>query len=310
MAFRIGIDLGGTKTEIAALDDSGTIVERVRVPTPSGDYMATLGVLAGLIDDVERSLGVAGQRKATIGIGTPGSLSPLTGLLRNANSVCLNGHAFKQDFEQVLGRPVRVENDASCFALSEAADGAGRGAPIVFGVIMGTGVGGGIVINGRVLTGANAIGCEWGHNSLPWPKPGEFPGRFCFCGRRGCIETFLSGPGMAADHVQEGGQPLTAKEIVAGAAAGDAQCEATLARYEERLARALASVVNIIDPEVIVLGGGLSNVERWYASVPGLWDKYIFSDVVTTKLVRNVHGDSSGVRGAAWLWTPDEAARL
>ena len=310
MAFRIGIDLGGTKTEIAALDDAGAIVERVRVPTPAGDYQSTLGVLAGLIEDVERSLGIASQRKATIGIGTPGSLSPVTGLLRNANSVCLNGHPFKQDFEKALGRPVRVENDASCFALSEAADGGGRGAPVVFGVIMGTGVGGGIVINGRILTGANAIGCEWGHNSLPWPQPGEFPGRLCFCGRRGCIETFLSGPGMAADHLQAGGQPLTAKDIACGAASGDAACEATLVRYEERLARALASVINIIDPEVIVLGGGLSNIDRWYATVPGLWDKFIFSDLIRTRLVRNVHGDSSGVRGAAWLWTPQEAALL
>lgn len=308
MAFRIGIDLGGTKTEIAALDDASTIVERVRVPTPSGDYRATLGVLAGLIDDVERSLGLTGRRRPTIGIGTPGSLSPATGRLRNANSVCLNGHPFKQDFEQLLGRPVRVENDASCFALSESVDGGGRGAPVVFGVILGTGVGGGIAIDTRLLTGANAIGCEWGHNSLPWPQPGEFPGWQCFCGRRGCIETFLSGPGMAADHLQAGGRPLAAKDIVAAASAGDTACEATLARYEERLARALASVINIVDPHVIVLGGGLSNVDRWYTTVPGLWDKYIFSDVIRTRLVRNIHGDSSGVRGAAWLWTPEEAA--
>ncbi len=310
MTFRIGIDLGGTKTEIAALDDRGDIVARLRVPTPGGDYQATLGALAGLVDRIEAPLGIAGKRKATIGIGTPGSLSPETGLLRNANSVCLNGHPFKEDFERLLGRPVRIENDATCFALSEAVDGAGKGARVVFGVILGTGVGGGIVIDGHVLTGANAIGCEWGHNSLPWPQPGEFPGRQCFCGRRGCIETFLSGPGLASDYADAGGAAVAAKEIVAAAEAGGALAEAALARYEERLARALASVINILDPQVIVLGGGMSNVERWYGSVPGLWDKFVFSDVIRTKLMRNVHGDSSGIRGAAWLWTPEEAAVL
>ncbi len=308
MVFRIGIDLGGTKTEIAALDGEGRIVERLRVPTPAGDYDATLGVLAGLVNDLERSLGVSGTLSSTVGVGTPGSLSPVTGILRNANSVCLNGHPFKQDFERVLGRAVRIENDASCFALSEAVDGGGQGAPVVFGVILGTGVGGGIVIDGKVLGGANAIGCEWGHNSLPWPQPGEYPGRRCFCGRRGCIETFLSGPGLAADHVEAGGAPMTAKDLVTSAARGDPGCNATLERYEIRLARALASVINIIDPDVIVLGGGLSNVERWYETVPQHWGEFVFSDAIRTRLVRNVHGDSSGVRGAAWLWTPREAA--
>ncbi len=311
MAFRIGIDLGGTKTEIAALDGEGRIVERLRVPTPAGDYDETLRVLGGLVADVERALGVSG---VSVGVGTPGSLSPVSGYLRNANSVCLNGRPFKRDFEKVLGREIRIENDASCFALSEAVDGGGRGAKVVFGVILGTGVGGGIVIDGRLLTGANAIGCEWGHNSLPWPRMDETPGRRCYCGRPGCIETFLSGPGMAADHaamgigagIGAGGGALSAKDIVSRALGGDLDCTGTLERYEERLARALASVINIIDPEVIVLGGGLSNVKRWYETVPVLWEPFVFSDVIRTRLVPNVHGDSSGVRGAAWLWNPAE----
>lgn len=311
MAFRIGIDLGGTKTEIAALDGEGRIVERLRVPTPAGDYDETLRVLGGLVADVERALGVSG---VSVGVGTPGSLSPVSGYLRNANSVCLNGRPFKRDFEKVLGREIRIENDASCFALSEAVDGGGRGAKVVFGVILGTGVGGGIVIDGRLLTGANAIGCEWGHNSLPWPRMDETPGRRCYCGRPGCIETFLSGPGMAADHaamgigagIGAGGGALSAKDIVSRALGGDLDCTGTLERYEERLARALASVINIIDPEVIVLGGGLSNVKRWCETVPVLWEPFVFSDVIRTRLVPNVHGDSSGVRGAAWLWNPAE----
>ena len=307
MTFRIGVDLGGTKTEIVALDEAGGIAQRLRVPTAAGDYAATLRMIAGLVDEVESSLGIAGKRKATIGVGTPGSASPVTGLLRNANSVCLNGRPFRQDLEALLARPVRIENDANCFALSEAVDGAGRGAEVVFGVILGTGVGGGLVINGRVLRGANAIGSEWGHNPLPWMQPDEYPGTQCYCGRPGCIETFLSGPGLAAAHARAGGSALGAEEIVGAAARGDALCEATLTRYEAQLARALASVINLVDPEVIVLGGGLSNVDRLYAAVPGLWDKFVFSDVVRTRLVRNLHGDSSGVRGAAWLWAPHEA---
>ena len=310
MAFRIGIDLGGTKTEVVVLDDAGGIARRKRVPTPSGGYETTLGLVAGLVDDVERELGISGARRATIGVGTPGSASPVTGLMRNANSVCLNGRPFRSDLEKTLGRPVRIENDACCFALSEAADGAGRGASIVFGVILGTGVGGGIVIDGRVLGGANAIGCEWGHNPLPWMLPEEFPGPPCYCGRPGCIETFLSGPAMAADHVKSGGQLLTAMQVADASMAGDGQCQATLGRYMGRLARGLASVINMIDPEVIVLGGGLSNIDRLYEAVPGLWDKFVFSDVIRTRLVRNAHGDSSGVRGAAWLWTQDEACGL
>jgi len=298
VGLRLGIDLGGTKIEIAALDSGGRIVERVRVATPDGDYEATLGAIAGLVAGVEKALGERG----TVGIATPGSISPATGLLRNSNSVCLNGRPFQQDLEKALGREVRIENDANCFALSEAADGAGQGAAVVFGVILGTGVGGGIVIGGRVLRGANAIAGEWGHNPLPWPGADELPGRPCYCGRSGCIETFLSGPGLAADHAERGGAAIAGEEIVARALAGEPACLATLARYEERLARALASVINIVDPDVIVLGGGLSNVRRWCETVPRLWGRHVFSDVIRTRLVAHVHGDSSGVRGAAWLW--------
>jgi fructokinase len=301
MTFRFGIDLGGTKIEIAALDETNRIVERTRVPTPAGDYQATLRVLHDLIRNTERTLGREASN-ATVGIGTPGTVSPTTGLLRNANSICLNGQPFKQDFEQLLGREVRIENDANCFALSEAVDGAGRDGRIVFGVILGTGVGGGVVIEGRILKGANAIGCEWGHNSLPWPRIEEVPGPLCYCGRHGCIETFLSGRALAEDHAHEGGGVLRSEEIVSRAGAGDAASMATLERYEERLARALASIINIVDPDVIVLGGGVSNVKRWYDTVPKLWGRHVFADSVSTRLVQNVHGDSSGVRGAAWLW--------
>ncbi len=306
MTYRIGIDLGGTKIEIAALDGQDRIVERKRVPTPAGDYAATIRVLVDLVRSTERTLGLnagfAGKGRPTIGIGTPGTISPTTGLLRNANSVCLNGHPFKQDFEKALGQEIRIENDANCFALSEAVDGAGRGARVVFGVILGTGVGGGIVIDGAVLNGANAIGCEWGHNSLPWPRPEEMPGPLCFCGRHACIETFLSGPSFAADHERNGGQEMRAEQIVTNATGGDSASIATLERYEERLARALASIINVVDPDVIVLGGGLSNVKRWYRTVPSIWGRFVFADAVDTRLVQNMHGDSSGVRGAAWLW--------
>ena len=298
MSIRLGIDLGGTKIEIAALDSEGSIVERIRVSTPDGDYEATLRVMCDLVRGVEKSLGQEG----TVGIATPGSISPRSGLLRNSNSVCLNGRPFKQDLEAMLGRKVRIENDANCFALSEAADGAGQGASVVFAVILGTGVGGGFVIGGNVLRGANAVAGEWGHNPLPWARPDELPGRACFCGHSGCIETFLSGPGLAADYLQAGGAALAGEEIVARAMGGDAASLATLSRYEDRLARALASVINVVDPDVIVLGGGLSNVRRWYDTVPTLWGKYILSDVIRTRLVPHMHGDSSGVRGAAWLW--------
>jgi fructokinase len=297
---RLGIDLGGTKIEIIALDPAGQERLRRRVPTPQGDYAATVGAVAGLVADAERDLGKP-PGAATVGIGTPGSISRAPGLLRGANSVCLNGQPITQDLERALGRRIRITNDANCFALSEASDGGGQGAAVVFGVILGTGVGGGIVVNGHVLDGPNAIAGEWGHNPLPWPRDDERPGHPCFCGHPGCIETWLSGPGIERDHLHVAGEAVPSRDIVARAATGDAACEATLVRYEERLARALAHVINIVDPDVIVLGGGMSNVARLYASVPRLWGEWVFSDRVDTRLVRNVHGDSSGVRGAAWL---------
>ena len=298
MTLRIGIDLGGTKTEIIALDARGAVLDRRREPTPSADYAATIALIARMVKRAEVQVG----ERATVGVGTPGSLSPATGLLRNSNSTAFNGRPLKQDLERALGREVRIANDANCFALSEARDGAAHGASVVFGAILGTGVGGGVVVNGRLVEGANAIGGEWGHNPLPWPEDAERPGHGCFCGRRGCIETFLSGPGLARDHASQAGETLTAEEIVLRATTGDAPAQATLARYEARLARALAVLINVIDPDVIVLGGGLSNIERLYANVPRLWGAWIFSDVVRTRLVRNRHGDSGGVRGAAWLW--------
>lgn len=298
MTMRIGIDLGGTKTEIAVLDGRGGIVFRKRVATPSGDYRGTLSTLHGLVLEAEAEVGT----KASVGVATPGALSPATGLLRNSNSVCLNGQPFKADLEQVLGRPVRLENDANCFALSEAVDGAGAGAGTVFGVILGTGVGGGIVVGGRLLRGANSIAGEWGHNPLPRPLDSERPGPACYCGRQGCIETFLSGPGLAADHRAVTGRMRNAEQVVADALSGDPAAEATLVRYEERLARALSGVINILDPDVIVLGGGLANVHRWYETLPRVLEGHVFSDVVRTRVLRHHHGDSGGVRGAAWLW--------
>ena len=301
-SMRIGVDLGGTKIEAIAIDGAGRERFRRRVPTPQGDYDATIEAIASLVADAEASLGA----RASVGMGTPGSISRATGLLRGANSVCLNGRPIREDLSRRLGREVRVTNDANCFALSEAADGAGAEADVVFGVILGTGVGGGIVVRGRVLDGPNGIAGEWGHNPLPWPRDDERPGPPCFCGKDGCIETFLSGPGLAGDHRRATGTALAPAAIVDAAAAGDPACEATLARYEERLARALAHVVNLLDPDVVVLGGGLSNLDRLYASVPRLWGRWVFSDRVDTKLEKNRHGDSSGVRGAAWLWPPPE----
>lgn len=299
--IRLGIDLGGTKTEIVALDASGRERFRHRVPTPHGDYVATLDAITGLVRDAERSLGVA-PGSCTVGIGTPGSLSSVTELLRNSNSVCLNGRPFKRDLETRVGREVRMSNDANCFAVSEAQDGAAAGAHVVFGVILGTGVGGGIVIDGIALEGRNGIAGEWGHNPLPWPRDDERPGAACYCGRRGCIETFLSGPAFERDHRARTGRDLPTVDIVAQAAAGDAQAQASLALYEDRLSRALAHVINLLDPDVIVLGGGMSNTERLYEAIPKRWGAWVFSDRVDTRLVRNAHGDSSGVRGAARLW--------
>jgi predicted NBD/HSP70 family sugar kinase len=297
---RLGVDLGGTKIEVVALAPDGTERFRRRMPTPRGDYAATLAAIASLVEAAERAVG-AGRGSCPVGVGTPGSPSRASGLMRNCNSTWLNGKPLPQDLARALARPVSVANDADCFALSEAVDGAARGAGIVFGAILGTGVGAGIVVHGRVLQGINGIAGEWGHNPLPWPEDDERPGAPCYCGRSGCIETFLSGPGLAADHARSGGASLPADAIVAAAAQSDAACERTLQRYEGRLARSLAHVVNIVDPDVVVLGGGLSNVERVYRNVPALLSRWVFSDRVDTRLVRNLHGDSSGVRGAAWL---------
>ncbi len=300
--MRIGIDLGGTKIEIIALGDDGRTLARRRVATPQGDYARTLEAVVGLVAAVEGELG----RRGTVGVGTPGALSRHSGLIKNANSTCLIGQPLKRDLEALLGRALRVANDANCFALSEAADGAAAGAGVVFGVILGTGVGGGVVVNGQVLDGANAIAGEWGHNPLPLPDGDDLPLPACYCGRAGCVETYLSGPGMAADHARRNGlAPTTPEAIVAGALAGDAACEITLQLYEARLARALAGVINLLDPDVIVLGGGLSNLARLYTQVPRRWGAHVFSDQVETRLVRALHGDSSGVRGAAWLWPAD-----
>jgi fructokinase len=301
--YRIGVDLGGTKIEGAAVDAAGAVYLRRRLPTPVGDYAATTAAITAIVFALEREAGVV----ATVGIGIPGAVSPATGLVKNANSTWLIGRPLQADLEAALGRPVRLANDANCFALSEAIDGAAAGFDSVFGVILGTGVGGGIAVGGRVLRGANAIAGEWGHNPLPWPTPQEIPGRRCYCGRSGCAETFLSGPGLAAEHLRETGQSLAPSEIAQRAAAGERDCRATLGRFMERLARGLAAVINLIDPDAIVLGGGLSRIAALYDAVPRLWAPYVFSDRIATRLLPPLHGDSSGVRGAAWLWPPEDA---
>ncbi len=300
--MRIGIDLGGTKIEGIVLDESGKTLARRRLPSPQGNYRATLDAIADLVLGLERETGGRGS----VGIGIPGALSPATGRIKNANSTWIIGEALDRDLEQRLGRPIRLENDANCLALSEAVDGAGAGAGSLFGVILGTGVGGGLVVAGRPIGGRNAVAGEWGHNSLPWPDAVERQGPRCYCGKQGCIEVFLSGPGLARDHEAVSGQAWPAEQIVARAACGDAACGATLARYENRLSRALASVINLLDPEVIVLGGGLSGIERLYEALPRLLPAYVFGGEVETAILPPRHGDSSGVRGAAWLWPTDE----
>jgi len=295
--WRFGVDLGGTKIELIALDRAGNVGWRQRIATPQGDYVGTIEAIVGLVTAAESALGGRGR----VGIGTPGAISPRTGRLRNSNSLCLNGQPLRQDLEARLQRPVQIANDANCFALSEATDGAAAGAECVFGVILGTGVGGGIVVRGQVLSGANAIAGEWGHNPLPWPTADERPGPACYCGKTGCIETWLSGPGLAADHQRVTGQALNAEAIAAKAEAGDIACAETLRRHADRLARSLAQIINILDPDAIVLGGGLSNLSYLYEQVPALWGRYVFSDAVCTRLVAPQFGDSSGVRGAAWL---------
>ena len=303
--LRIGVDLGGTKIEIVALDAAGNQRLRRRVPTPQGDYAATLAAIAALVDAAESELGERGS----VGVGIPGAESAGSELIKNASSTCLIGQPLRRDLQTLLGREIRVANDANCFALSEAIDGAGQGAEVVFGVILGTGVGGAIVVRERVLAGVNRIAGEWGHNPLPYPEEETQPPPRCYCGRQGCVETWLSGPSLAADHARHGGETLTAKQIAERAQAGDGDCAATLTRYHRRLAKALAQVINIVDPTVIVLGGGLSNIESLYTAVPALWGEYIFSDQVHTQLRRHQHGDSSGVRGAAWLWNDDREQR-
>ena len=338
--MRIGVDLGGTKIEAVLMDRQSQIVQRARVPTPQGDYAQTLETLCGLVRQLEHSAGQAGLR---VGIAHPGSISPSSGRMRNSSSVCLNGRTLKPDLEARLQREVRMANDADCLAMSEASDGAAAGADNVFAVVLGTGVGGGIAINRQLLRGGNGIAGEWGHNPMPWPRPewGEVPGFAsaareaprrpamdgragfpgegqsiamdglttrssgnCWCGRHGCIETWLSGPALARDHAQAGGDSLSAEVIVQRAEASDEKASAALARYEDRLARALAHIINVLDPQVIVLGGGVSRVKRLYRHVPALWDEWVFADRVETRLVPALHGDSSGVRGAAWLWPP------
>lgn len=303
--MRIGIDLGGTKIEGVALSAAGEILVRQRVATPR-DYESTLVALTQLVLDVEEQAGARGS----VGIGIPGAIVPETGLVKNANSIWLNGKPLGRDLEARLSRPVRLMNDANCFALSEASDGAAAGADVVYGVILGTGVGGGIVVGGRCLTGPNLIAGEWGHNPLPWLTADEYPGPSCYCGKFGCVEAFLSGPGFEHDHLVHTGESRASREIVAAAAAGEAGASASLARYHDRLARALASLANLLDPDVIVLGGGMSNIDGLPEAAAAAVHRYVFSDTFVTPIVRARHGDSSGVRGAAWLWPETEKAAV
>jgi fructokinase len=293
--MRFGLDLGGTKMEAVLLDQKGEIVWRERCPTPADDYAGIIEAIAALVKKAETE----STMPISVGIGMPGSLSPKTGLVRNSNTICLNGRAIKQDLQQKLGRDVRLANDANCFTLSEAADGAAMGAHSVFGVIFGTGCGGGLVFDGKLQNGVNGIGGEWGHNPLASPTPEELPGPPCYCGRHGCNETWISGSGFARDHERVTGEALSAEDIIASNSDG---AQASFTRLCDRMARALGAVINLVDPEIIVLGGGLSNVDALYTRIPDIWQAYIFSDVIETKLVRNRHGDASGVRGAAWLW--------
>lgn len=296
--MRIGIDLGGTKIEGILVDDDGRERRRVRTPTPVGAYPRTIDAVCRLVAELDADTGA----RASVGVGIPGALSLATGRVKNANATWLNGQPFDRDLSRALGRPVRVANDANCFALSEAVDGAAKDAGVVFGVIIGTGVGGGVVVDGRLLSGQNAIAGEWGHNPLPWPTADERGGRRCYCGRQDCVETFLSGPAISAEFRSRTGRVASPTEIQAHARAGCAEAAATLAAFTERLAKSLAVVINIIDPDAIVLGGGLSNFDWLYDSVPALLPRWVFSDQVTTRVCRNRFGDSSGVRGAAWLW--------
>lgn len=296
--IRFGVDFGGTKIEAAALDSDGAFVARVRKPNP-GNYDEALEVVADLLADAET---MAGARAERLGMGIPGSISPRTGLIRNANSVYLNGRAFEQDLVTRLKRPVRLANDANCLALSEAADGAGAGQGVVFAAILGTGCGGGVVVDGRIIEGRNGIGGEWGHTPLPWPRPEEYPGPACWCGRKGCLETWISGPAFALDAGRASGQ-----DAMSAAQVGDASALAALDRYIDRTGRALAAMCDLLDPDVIVLGGGMSNVEALYERLPAAMAPHVFSDTFETPVRKAMHGDSSGVRGAVWLWPPQDA---
>jgi len=303
--MRIGIDLGGTKIEGIVLDSSGTERARQRIDTPQGPYEDTIEAIRALVGRLEQTVG----QRCSVGVATPGAISPATGLIKNANSVRLNDRPLDVDLARALGRPVRLANDANCFAVSEASDGAAAGAPVVFGVILGTGVGGGVVIDGRPLTGLHAIAGEWGHNPLPVPQDDERPGPACYCGRHGCIETWLSGPALSRQFEQLAGRHLRPTEIADAAQGGDAQATTMMERYCDRLARALGNVINLIDPDAIVLGGGLSRIALLYRRVPEIWQSSIFSEPghIRTRLLAPRHGDSSGVRGAAWLWPADTA---
>jgi len=296
--LRLGIDLGGTKIATMLLDESGEVLAKQRIPSPQNSYWKTIEAIVDLISAMDREVG----EKAKIGIGMPGSISPGTGLVQNANSTWLNAKPFKQDIEEALQRPVRLANDANCFALSEASDGAGASALSVFGVILGTGCGGGLVINSKLLDGPHGISGEWGHNPLPWPDLDEVHGPQCWCGRNGCLETWISGPGMSEDHKRNTGKTRTAEDISKRAAEGHAEERQTLNRYASRLARGLAMVVNIIDPERIVLGGGLSQVTHLYNVIPALMQPHLFCDAGDVRILPPRHGPESGVRGAAWLW--------
>jgi fructokinase len=304
--MRIGVDLGGTKIEAIALDEAGVVLYRQRISTPVADYVGTLSAIANLVLEVERQLNQMGS----VGIGTPGSLSLQTGLIRNSNSLVLNGKPLDRDISRVLRRPVRLENDANCFALSEAMDGAAKEVESVFGVILGTGVGGGLVVRRRVVVGRNRIAGEWGHNPMPWPRADEQPGPTCYCGKTGCIETFLSGPSLSKHFRAVAMKDLSAQEIADAAANGESEARVAIETFEDRLARGLAHVINIFDPDTIVLGGGLSNIKRLYQTLPLLVPHYVFSDAFETAIVPAVHGDSSGVRGAAWLWPRHDQAEL
>ncbi len=311
---RIGIDLGGTKIEGVALTRDGRESVRRRIPTPAGDYDGTVRAIAELVAQITSETGGAPKDAPSVGVAIPGTVSPATGLVKNANSTCLIGHAFDKDLEAAIGRPIRMANDANCFALSEATDGAAAGFAVVFGVIVGSGTGGGVVVNGQVVTGPNAIAGEWGHNPLPWAHPdapprgggvAEQPGPACYCGKFGCIETYLSGPGLERDYAAAGGGLKDAAAIARAAATRDPRARTAMVRYEDRMARALASVINVLDPDIVVLGGGLSNIEALYEGVPARWSRYVFSDETSTLLVPARHGSASGVRGAARLWPPN-----